>query len=261
MNLKLLAACLCAGGILSASASAQTTIVVPAFGHFFERQEARTTFDDIAAAFRSPPTEGEDDSALRASLSAQVSALAAALNAASLYGAILIEGSIIALSAYDTLRGSANAAAGSLEATTTTARPYNANQLSTAVIGAMNTSDGLEGRIGDTLTTDFSTQDLSHDLVALNQLAMLDTSHSARLGHVELVSTAANAGNLAGHIAIVAPPSSPPWFLHEPATIAVTLSGVEIASMVIGAMNTSVAVAEVMRELELRTALQVVGRP
>jgi len=248
MNFKKTAAALAMGMMVSGGAMAQTVINVPDMETNFDfGTVGATTFADIAAAVSS---------------TANVSALAASFNEAGLYGAITIEGATISFSAIENVTASANATSSNVEAATASATAINGNSLSTTVIGAMNTAE-LENKVHDLLSTDFAAQEIfdpagaqTADLTDLAGLGAL----TAELGDVSLASASVNAGAIAGNIAIVASNSTPTWFLNEATVASVNLTNLEAATTVIGAMNTTNALSEVVRDVNLKTAIQVVAQ-
>ncbi|ENO82272.1 hypothetical protein B447_04442 [Thauera sp. 27] len=250
MKFQKTAIALATGMVLTGSAFAQAVIQVPNIsGPFFSDMSGATSFSDIAAAI-SGVSGGPN-----------VSALAASINEAGVYGAITIEGATISFSAIENVNATANATSSNIESATATAKAINGNSLSTTVIGVMNTAD-LENRVKDNLTTDFAAQGIElggfssggdfSDLAALGDV-------TTQLGGVEMVSASVNAGNIAGNIAIVASNNTPTWFLSEAAVASVNLTNLEASTTVIGAMNTTNAISEVMRDVNLKTAIQVVN--
>lgn len=264
MNFKKTAVALAMGMIVSGGAFAQTTIVVPTINSTdfaavvtqdldgdvtgVELIGLGTTFSDIAAAL---PT------------SANVSVLAASLNEVNLDGSIVIDGATISFSAIENVNATANATSSNVESATATARAINGNSLATTVIGAMGTTD-LENRISDAVATDFAAQTDSLSVTATTDLTGGLTGVSAEaanvvsgLGDLAMVSASVNVGELAGNIAITATNSTPTWFLNDQVVASVNLTNLDAATTVIGAMNTTNAINEVMRDVSLKTAVQV----
>ena len=250
MNFKKTAVALAMGMMVSGGAMAQSVIAVPDFTDFFPASAGgSTTFSDIVASV----TRVADPE-----VAVNVSALAASINEGDIYGAITIEGATISFSAIENVNATANATSSNVESATATAKAINGNSLSTTVIGVMNTAD-LENRVKDSLTTDFAAQGIEQDGSDFSDLAALGSNISPELGTAELVSGSVNAGNIAGNIAIVASNTTPTWFLSEAAVASVNLTNLEASTTVIGAMNTTNALSEVMRDVNLKTAIQVVN--
>lgn len=263
MNFKKTAVALAAGMIVSGGAFAQTTIVVPTINSTDFAAEVTveagevtgveliglgTTFSDIAAAL---PT------------AANVSVLAASLNEVNLDGSIVIDGATISFSAIENVNATANATSSNVESATATARAINGNSLATTVIGAMGTTD-LENRISDAVATDFAAQTDGLSVTATTDLTGGLTGVGAEaanvvsgLGDLAMVSASVNTGELAGNIAITATNSTPTWFLNDQVVASVNLTNLDAATTVIGAMNTTNAINEVMRDVSLKTAVQV----
>lgn len=285
MNFKKTAVALAAGMMLSGGAMAQTTtVIVPTVNtnalstRVTENASGSvtgveiiglgTTFADIADAV---------------SNTANLSVLAASLNERNLDGSIVIDGATVSFSAIENVAATANATSSNVENATATARAINGNSLATTVIGAMGTTD-LENRISDKVTTDFAAQatgvlaaglgaavtaptDLTGGLTSvveetLNAGVVTDIDTTAGnvisgLGELAMVSASVNAGELAGNIAITATNGTPTWFLNEQVVASVNLTNLDAATTVIGAMNTTTAINEVMRDINLKTAVQV----
>lgn len=296
MNFKKTAVALAAGMMLSGGAMAQVTIdlgaatdvtfdptrvsasivnvgtdIAPEYG--LEFSSRFTSFSDIAAALPS---------------AANVSALAASLNEVTLDGSIVIDGATVSFGAIDAVTASATATASNVENATATARAINGNSLATTVIGAMGTVD-FENRISDKFTTDFAAQsidgngavanltggavnstitesmkqvniDADADLENVLDKTVTELSGGVSdLGDLGMVSASVNTGELLGNIKIVASNETPTWFLSEQAVASVSLTNLDAATTVIGAMNTTNAVNEVMRDVSLKTAVQVIG--
>ncbi|CAM5447491.1 hypothetical protein TMEC54S_03333 [Thauera mechernichensis] len=257
MKFQKTALALATGMVLASGAMAQAVIEVPTFStSFFAPGGVSTTnysdFSDIAATL----TRQASGTGV---VSPNVSALAASINEAGVYGAITIEGATISFSAVEDVNATATATSSNIDAATASAKAINGNSLLTTVIGVMNTAD-LENKVTDKLTTDFAAQGIElgvsadgfADLAALGDV-------TAQLGTVEMVSASVNAGNIAGNIAIVASNNTPTWFLSEAAVASVNLTNLEASTTVIGAMNTTTAMSEVMRDVNLKTAVQVVN--
>lgn len=255
MNFKKTAVALATGMVLSSGAMAQVVINVPDMETNFDfATPATPTFDAIATAL---------GGLSNVDAGANVSAIAASVNEQFLYGAITIEGATLSLGAIDNVSATANATSSNIEAATASAKAINGNSLATTVIGVMNTAD-LENRVNDMVKTDFAGQETAEvDPAAaftsdLDDLDRLTTGIVEGLGSSELVSVASNAGGIAGNIALVASNSTPQWFLNtDPLVASVNLTNLEASTTVIGAMNTTNAVSEVMRTLELKTAVQI----
>lgn len=273
MNFKKTAVALAAGMMLSGGAMAQVTIdlgaatdvtfdptrvsasivnvgteIAPEYG--LEFSSRFTSFSDIAAALPS---------------AANVSALAASLNEVNLDGSIVIDGDTVSFGAIENVTATANATSSNIESATATARAINGNSLATTVIGAMGTVD-LENRVSDAASTDFAAQVIDAAAASVGSLTGLDAGAadsadnvSLALGDIGMVSASVNAGELAGNIAITASNITPTWFLNEATVASVNLTNLDAATTVIGAMNTTNAVNEVMRDVSLKTAVQVIG--
>ncbi|CAM5302879.1 hypothetical protein [Thauera mechernichensis] len=263
MKFQKTALALATGMILSSGAMAQAVINVPNMStSFFSTPAEALTFADIAATISRGLTTVVATSAsttTTTSVAPNVSALAASINEAAVYGAITIEGATISFSAIESVNASANATSSNIEAATASAKAINGNSLLTTVIGVMNTAD-LENRVKDSLSTDFAAQGIELGVAAdgFADLAALGDV-TTQLGTAEMVSASVNAGNIAGNIAIVASNNTPTWFLSEAAVASVNLTNLEASTTVIGAMNTTNAISEVMRDVNLKTAVQVVN--
>lgn len=267
MKFQKTALALATGMVLANGAMAQAVIEVPTFSttFFSNLGSSSTSFSDIAATLTRgsiivEPSAGGTTTTV---VAPNVSALAASINEAGVYGAITIEGATISFSAVENVNATATATSSNIEAATASAKAINGNSLSTTVIGVMNTAD-LENRVKDSLTTDFAAQGI--ELGAFSSSGGSDFSDLAaigslnpELGNVEMVSASVNAGNIAGNIAIVASNNTPTWFLSEAAVASVNLTNLEASTTVIGAMNTTNAISEVMRDVNLKTAIQVVN--
>ncbi|WP_288022624.1 hypothetical protein [Thauera sp.] len=266
MKFQKTALALATGMVLTGSAMAQAVINVPNMStNFFTSPTSASTFEDIAATISRGLTTvaTSGGTTTTTSVAPNVSALAASINEAAVYGAITIEGATISFSAVENVNATATATSSNIEAATASAKAINGNSLSTTVIGVMNTAD-LENRVKDSLTTDFAAQGI--ELGAFSTSSGSDFSDLAaigslnpELGNVEMVSASVNAGNIAGNIAIVASNNTPTWFLSEAAVASVNLTNLEASTTVIGAMNTTNAISEVMRDVNLKTAVQVVN--
>jgi len=200
--------------------------------------------------------------------SANISALATSFNDVALDGSISVTGATIGFSAIENVTATATATSSNIENATATASAINGNKLSTTVIGAMATVD-LENSVSDKLATDFAAQAIDAAGLATN-LTGLNVDNGTtpavddltlNLGAVEMVSASVNTGALSGNIEIAASNLTPTWFLNEATVASVNLTNLEAATTVIGAMNTTTAVNEVMRDLNLKTAVQVVTTP
>lgn len=271
MNFKKTAVALAMGMMLSGGAMAQTTIVVPAISSselaakvsvtaITNDDEEITGFEVGSVEIIGLPTTFADIAAALPS-SANVSALAASLNEVRLDGSITIDGATISFSAIENVTATANATSSNIESATATARAINGNSLATTVIGAMGTMD-FQNRISDTVATDFAAQSIDSD--GLDSLAYIGDESSAivsALGDIGMVSASVNAGELVGNIAITASNLTPTWFLNETTVASVNLTNLDAATTVIGAMNTTNAINEVMRDVSLKTAVQVIATP
>lgn len=235
-------------------ANAVVQTVTPAVGPDVTSIIGLTDFSSIAAALDNT--------------SANISALASSFNDVALDGSISVTGATIGFSAIENVTATATATSSNIENATATASAINGNKLSTTVIGAMATVD-LENRVSDKLATDFAAQAIDAATLASN-LTGLNVDNGTtpavddltlNLGAVEMVSASVNTGALSGNIEIAASNLTPTWFLNEATVASVNLTNLEAATTVIGAMNTTTAVNEVMRDLNLKTALQVVTTP
>lgn len=212
--------------------------------------EGITDFSSIAAALDNT--------------TANITALAASFNDVALDGSISVTGATIGFSAIDSVSATANATSSNVEAATANATAINGNKLGTTVIGAMGTVD-LENKVTDKLATDFAAQAIDASSLASNLTGLNVDSGSVAddltldLGAIEMVSASVNTGALAGNIEIAASNLTPTWFLNEATVASVDLTNLEATTTVIGAMNTTTAVNEVMRDLNLKTAIQVVA--
>lgn len=214
--------------------------------------EGITDFSSIAAALDNT--------------TANITALAASFNDVALDGSISVTGATIGFSAIDSVSATANATSSNVEAATANATAINGNKLGTTVIGAMGTVD-LENKVTDKLATDFAAQAIDASSLASNLTGLNVDSGSPAvaddltldLGAIEMVSASVNTGALAGNIEIAASNLTPTWFLNEATVASVDLTNLEATTTVIGAMNTTTAVNEVMRDLNLKTAIQVVA--
>lgn len=218
--------------------------IVPAV-YGLELSSRFTSFSDIVSGLGNP--------------AANVTALAASLNEVALDGSIEITGDTISFSAIENVTASANATSSNIESATATARAINGNSLATTVIGAMGTAD-FENRVSDMVATDFAAQAINSE--ALDSLAYIGTESDAivsGLGNIGMVSASVNTGELMGNIEIIASNTTPTWFLNEATVASVSLTNLDAATTVIGAMNTTNAVNEVMRNVNLKTAVQVIG--
>lgn len=189
--------------------------------------------------------------------SANIAAIAASINEVALDGSITIEGATVSFSAIDSVTANATASA---ENSTASARAINGNSLATTVIGAMGTMD-FENRVSDAVATDFAAQSIDSTLASLAYVGAESTDIVSGLGNVAMISASVNQGELAGHISIKAVNDTPTWFLSEQTIAAVNLTNLDAATTVIGAMNTTNAINEVMRDVSLKTAVQVIGTP
>lgn len=268
MNFKKTAVALAMGMMVSGGAFAQTTIVVPTVNttdfaavvtDTTVSSVTTTTVDLIGLNTRF------SDIANALSENANVSVLAASLNEVNLDGSIVIDGATISFSAIENVNATANATSSNVESATATARAINGNSLATTVIGAMGTTD-LENRISDAVATDFAAQTDSVGVTTIADLtgglASTDPSNViSGLGELAMVSASVNTGVLEGNISIIADNSTPTWFLNENVVASVNLTNLDAATTVIGAMNTTNAINEVMRDVSLKTAVQVTGTP
>lgn len=289
MNFKKTAVALAAGMMLSGGVMAQATINLTGVTNALEAGSVVGTLNDLGTTltFGSRFTTFSDIADALPS-AANVSALAASLNEVTLDGSIVIDGATVSFGAIDAVTASATATASNVENATATARAINGNSLATTVIGAMGTVD-FENRISDKFTTDFAAQsidgngavanltggavnstitesmkqvniDADADLENVLDKTVTELSGGVSdLGDLGMVSASVNTGELLGNIKIVASNETPTWFLSEQAVASVSLTNLDAATTVIGAMNTTNAVNEVMRDVSLKTAVQVIG--
>lgn len=226
-----------------------------------------TSFGDIVSGLVNPE--------------ANVTALAASLNEVTLDGSIVIDGATVSFGAIQNVTASASATSSNVEDATASARAINGNSLATTVIGSMGTVGNEENpfvnRVSDKFTTDFAAQtieatagvaDLTGGVLNSTFTDPADplaaditevTGGLSALGGVGMVSASVNTGELLGNIKIVASNETPTWFLSEQAVASVSLTNLDAATTVIGAMNTTNAINEVMRDVNLKTAVQVIG--
>lgn len=270
MNFKKTAVALAMGMMVSGGAMAQVTINLGDLSQdiFIDPSRIQATIVEVTPAVDAEPAvyglqldskfTSFSDIAAALGEGANVTALAASLNEVTLNGSIVIDGATISFSAIENVNATANATSSNIESATATARAINGNSLATTVIGAMGTTD-LENRISDAVATDFAAQTDSVGVLAIEDLTggLGAGSVVSGLGDLAMVSASVNTGELVGNIAITATNSTPTWFLNDQVVASVNLTNLDAATTVIGAMNTTNAINEVMRDVSLKTAVQV----